>query len=170
MLELLYSQLVRKPAGDKIPRIKWRRGMLYFSFFRTQLFMSDKAGRPPGVSFFSMKRPPLPLNRARVSLWCAAAFRIPQIPLYLANSRSTLLIKSYHRRTGWKIDLKNEPQKTCYLPFAPNNFWVSPPHRRFVGKSITWREKASGLSWLEIDQVIQIPPRREAKRIGFKTG
>ena len=39
-----------------------------------------------------------------------------------------------------------------------------------LGNSIMAREKASGLSWLEIDQVIQIPPWREAKRIGFKTG
>lgn len=65
---------------------------------------------------------------------------------------------------------KNEAKKTCHLPFALNNSWVSPPYRRFAGNSITTREKASGLSWLEIDQVIQIPPWREAKRIGFKTG
>lgn len=117
-----------------------------------------------------MKRPPLLLNRAWVSFWRAAVFRVPQILLYLANSRSTSEIKRYHRRAGRGMYLKNEPEKTCYLPFALNNFWVSRPYRRFVGNSITTREKASGLSWLEIDQVIQIPPWREAKRIGFKTG
>lgn len=32
-----------------------------------------------------------------------------------------------------------------------------------------YKRKTAGLSWLEIDQVTQIPPWREAKRIGFNT-
>lgn len=84
--------------------------------------MTEKAGRQAGILGFHFRHEKGHLGfQMMVSFSCAAFFRkgFSQMLLYIANSRSTVEIKSYQRGAAGRFTSeKNYPEKICYLAFC----------------------------------------------------